>query len=647
MLKIKFVHMPFAIMNSPSLALTQLKTLAENQYGDQVATELHYLNLEFARYMGTALYQYVALAVEGLVSGIGEWFFRQSAFPDLPDNTQEYFDRYYPVPNQSTQVLKYALLKKRKTVDAFLDELIDRYELDQADVVAFTSRLSQNMAVFAISRKLKQRNPNLITIMGGPNCDSPMGQEIARSIPQMDFVVSGPGLKAFSDFIGCTLKGDIAGRQRINGVFCKANLDRVVQAPLNEPIPEDALRPFGDLMDINTPLEPRFEPFLQTFGQYFPNKEINPVLTFETSRGCWWGGKTQCTVCGLPDARVHYNVKCPENALEQFKKLFEYPKPLYLTCVDNTMPKTMVREVFSQMEAPEDVVIYYSAKPSFSESDIQILAKAGVRVIQVEIEALDSGILKMMNTGSSLFQNLICLKSSLMYGVYPVWNFLVGIPGEDEAMYRGYVETIPYLMHLPPPTGVQTVMFERHSHYFRNAEKYDLDLRPDDMYKLVYPFDDATLRNLACRFTNHNIGAPYLKAMTKWINKVREQCDPWAARWEDPQTAPKLHLQQSDTGLSIYDSRMGEAVEHTIDAIDWEVLQFFNKPARRSDLEEQMPDAADRLERLHSLHLLLEEKGRYINLVLPFEPPQISQITRDYLTSFFNFFSATSAIRRL
>src|SRR5215216_500857 len=74
--------------------------------------------------------------------------------------------------------LKRALLEKRRGLEQLLDELISRHGLDEAHVVGFTSMFMQNVASFAMARRLKARNPGLVTVMGGANCEWPMGQII-------------------------------------------------------------------------------------------------------------------------------------------------------------------------------------------------------------------------------------------------------------------------------------------------------------------------------------------------------------------------------------------------------------------------------------------------------------------------------------
>ncbi|NIR49791.1 hypothetical protein GWO09_15580, partial [candidate division KSB1 bacterium] len=56
MYKIALINMPFAGMNFPSFALTQLKSVVDIQHKDRVSVEIYYVNQDFARHLGTDFY---------------------------------------------------------------------------------------------------------------------------------------------------------------------------------------------------------------------------------------------------------------------------------------------------------------------------------------------------------------------------------------------------------------------------------------------------------------------------------------------------------------------------------------------------------------------------------------------------------------
>src|SRR5262245_13059162 len=95
MYKISLVDMPFSNVNFPSIALTQIKSVIESQFADQVSVEIVSISHDFAKNIGVDLYNHISTSMQALYAGLGDWFFRQQAFPELPDNTEKYLQRYY------------------------------------------------------------------------------------------------------------------------------------------------------------------------------------------------------------------------------------------------------------------------------------------------------------------------------------------------------------------------------------------------------------------------------------------------------------------------------------------------------------------------------------------------------------------------
>jgi magnesium-protoporphyrin IX monomethyl ester (oxidative) cyclase len=82
--------MPFFSIHLPSIALTQIKTVLSVKLHGQVDSEIFYLNQDFAQFLGLGNYDFIAHSVKSTVSGLGDWFFRQIAFPEVADNREVY-----------------------------------------------------------------------------------------------------------------------------------------------------------------------------------------------------------------------------------------------------------------------------------------------------------------------------------------------------------------------------------------------------------------------------------------------------------------------------------------------------------------------------------------------------------------------------
>jgi ribosomal peptide maturation radical SAM protein 1 len=610
MLKISLINMPFADLWFPSIALTQIKAVLEEQFGEKVSVRILYLNQDIAQYLGVRLYCYISNSLETNMAALGDWLFRSVAFPDAEENVSTYFQRCFPGEDPATLSKKQAILRKRKGLSTFLDRLIVKYDLASQDVVGFTSMFCQNVACFAMAKRIKGHNSRVITAMGGANCEAPMGQELIRNVDQLDYVFSGSGLISFPLFVKACLEGE-PPQDGIRGMFSKQNAAK----------PLGGHESLGQELDINHYVPLDYTSFLDTLEKNFSKEDISPVLLFETSRGCWWGQKAHCTFCGLNGGTMAYRAMQPAVAIRQFEDLFQFASRCsHFDAVDNILPKSYVGEVLPHIDPPESVDIFYEVKADLSKADVEVLAKAQVKRIQPGIEALNTKTLKLMKKGTTVFQNLALLKNCASYGVHPEWNLLIGFPGEPEEVFIKYIADIPLLVHLTPPAAAFHVRFDRYSPYFVQAQQYGLDLHPSDFYSFIYPFKEEVLPNIAYYFSNHNYSAEYITSVTQWSERVKEKIAYWRSRWEavGQQVFPKLVWRIKDGQTVVYDSRNGQESEHEPGANGKAILEHLVVPKRRSDVISLFPnfDADKEITRLQQMGLLFEEDGRLMSLVV-------------------------------
>jgi radical SAM superfamily enzyme YgiQ (UPF0313 family) len=654
MYNIKLINMPFAAEHLPSLALTQLRSVLHSALSGRVQVEICYLNLDIAERIGP-LYHEIEDSMEHLHTGLGEWLFRHSAFPDAPDNTQEYFRRCYPRQSVQVQALAARVGPLRAQLDAMLDELIDDYRLDAADLVGFTSIFAQNLASLAMARKIKARAPHIVTVIGGPNCEYPMGAVLVQEAPQIDFAFSGPALKSFVQFVRYILGGEPQRCQRIHGVVSRDNLDAFVAQedklilapdligagayfPSNQvqlrdparPLPggetQDRLQQVGEELPIGTALALDYDDYLDAFERKPPPHADKPTLLVETSRGCWWGEHSHCTFCGLNDLTLGYRAMGVEQATAQVQSLFRYVGRVErIMAVDVIIPKELLSEMLPRLATPPTMELFYEAKSNLTEEQVRNLARARVKTIQPGIEALSTSVLKLLKKGSTVFQNIALLKRCVMYDVMPSWNLLLGIPRAGEEMYRTYADLIPLLTHLPPPSDVLQVRFDRFSPYFTHAAEFGLKLAPMEHYGLIYPVAQAKLEDLAYFFRDTNYDADYFVHLANWFTTLKELVALWRRRWpeRDPEARAQLFVMRRGDELAIHDSRSGRTLEYPIAPATWSVLTAFEERTTPDLVQARLPgfDLDRELDFLTSKGLLLHERGRYMSLVLPGRAP--------------------------
>lgn len=628
--EVVLVQMPFAPLKQAPLALLQLQAALERALGGLVTTRIVYPSHDFGTRLGLRLYHQIAYVDSSLrsgeMSGLGDWFFREAAFPTAADNTADYRARYFPEDSADRFIDFDEVLAWRARATSMLEDIIEKYALDSAGLVGLTSMFAQHAASIALARLLKQSANAPLVVIGGANCEGPMGQALADAVPYFDAVFSGPGLVSFPAYVRACLSGDDARVPDIRGVLRKRQAAEGLEAP------KAAHESVGEELDINAPLRLDYDAFLEAFEHAFAGT-LEPVLTFETSRGCWWGARAHCPFCGLNGSTMAYRAMRPPNAVALFERLFQYvPRTRVFECVDNIMPAEYPATVFPSVTPPPGVAVYYEVKADLSAGQLASMTRAGIRLIQPGIEALSTPSLKALRKGTTAAGNILLLKYCLGYGVAPIWNLLIGIPLEDrpEDIYAKYADDIPRLAHLPPPWAVFTVRIDRFSPYFTRPGDYGLSLRPKAFYSFVYPFDARILSDLAYYFDDANAGeAPYARAAAAWHPILHERVRAWRDAWQarDASARPALFLQECAGAHRLHDSRGGRQTDEIVAPPVARALALSSMPTRVSRLCERLEQEGYTgtdgiLAELRERELLFEEDDRLIGLVHLGPPPR-------------------------
>lgn len=522
------VSMPFQHVDRPSIQLGLLKAIGE-QHGHPVRT-LH-ANLDFAVMIGLDSYRLLA---ENRGRQVGDWLFSVEAFgAAAPDPDGTFLDEFEH--ELSYLGIRDRLLSVRaRDIPALLDALAD--ELAGERIVGFSSTYQQNAASFALARRLKERDPRVVTVFGGANFDGEMGPELVRSVDCVDFAVTGEADSAFPALLGALAAGaDPAG---IPGVVLRDG-DRVVTSP--------PAAPRTRLDDLPTPDYSEY--FERAARLKLPTKHV--MIPFESARGCWWGAKHHCTFCGLNGSTMSFRAKSPARVLDELDGQAARYRTFRFNAVDNILDPTYLKTLFPAIvEGRRDYEIFYEIKANLTRAQVKGLAEAGVRELQPGLESLSSHVLRLMDKGVRAAQNVNLLRWALHYGIGIGWNILWGFPGETAADYARQAAAIPHLAHLQPPTSADRVWLERFSPLFTQPARFPMTRRePEPSYRYVYPAT-VDLERIAYFFDYEMEVA--LEADT--YTALRDAVTDWRAAW-DAETPPRLVYRSAPGFLQIYDGR--------------------------------------------------------------------------------------------
>ena len=476
-LRVVLVSMPFMETHRPSIQLGLLKALA-TRYGFPVRT-LH-ANLDFAARIGVDYYK---LLCQHRGPMVGDWLFSVAAFPDTaPDPDAHMIDdlmaglSHLDMPQEE---LRKALLRTRSIdVPAYLDALMDNFSWEGVRVAGFSSTFQQNVASFALARRLKQRYPHIMTVFGGANFDGEMGAELVRTVECIDVAVIGEGDETFPRLLGALADGADLGT--VPGLARRLGESVQVTPPASAPVRLD---------DLPAPDYEEYFQHAEDLGILPRVGHRNVWLPIETARGCWWGARHHCTFCGLNAASMSFRSKAAERVLDELAGQAKRYRSFRFEAIDNIMDMAYLTKLFPVLAENEaGYEIFYEVKANLKREQLKLMAQAGVTRIQPGIESLSSNVLRLMRKGVRAIQNVNLLRWAQYYDICVDWNLLWGFPGETEQDYTDQAAAIPHLLHLPPPASANRIWLERFSPLFTEHDTFRLRRRtPEPSYRYVYP----------------------------------------------------------------------------------------------------------------------------------------------------------------
>jgi len=629
--RIALVTMPFSFATGPSLGLSLLQaTLREKG----IDSDIHYLQLPFAARIGAGAY--FKLAQFAPRSLIGEWLFAEALYGERLPPPQAYVEEILSAYQEELGGRLLAnLADLHRTANEYLNECLKMVDWGKYDLIGFTSTFSQNLASLALAQRIRQRWEDKIIVFGGANWEGEMGLELLRQHDFVDFACSGEADWLFPDLVRRLAAS--AGLEMMPGLFYRQG-GKVVENGLQT-------APIYDLDSLPIPDFDDYFAQLESSGLGFTPDQIH--LPIETSRGCWWGERSQCTFCGLNPELMKFRSKSGPRSLEEFAALAKrYPNIRRFDAVDKIFEMHFFDDLVPGLiDLGLDLDIFYFVKANLNKEQLERLRQAGIQRIQPGLESLDSDALRLMRKGTTAIQNLQLLKWARQVGMDVIWNYIGGFPGEDPFAYTRIAGWVDSLVHLDPPVGpADPVRLDRYSPYFYDTASFGMvNVRPAKAYHYVYPFEDEVLSRMGYYFDFEYEDGRDPGEYARPLNQA-------IVRWRSTAGRAVLCSLEGDERLTLFDTRptarQGEIVltslakrlyqlcdeGHTVPAL---LRTLANTP---SDSDAGISDVSREqtrviLDDLVDKGLMIRDGERYLSLATPIDEP--AQVFLDHFVSNF------------
>ncbi len=519
---------PFAGIDRPSIAAHILQATCKLK---NIEVDVLYANIILASIIGEELYTSICYApTTGL---IGERFFSHVAYGKRAiDKSQDFSRSSHIRTSKDTKLTGHleGYIKASDLVEKFVSILVNCVLTFNYKSVGCSTSFEQTNSSIAILSRIKELSPNTVTLLGGANCEGEMAKGVLSLSKNIDYVFSGESEETYPTFLDRLNNGYLPETRIIKGN--KVKLDEL---PL-----------------------PSYKQYYGQLTQFLPEslllKQKEIWLPFETSRGCWWGEKNQCTFCGINGDLIGFRKKTSEKALKELSHLLKEHNFSNICMIDNIMPYSYFKDFLPSLaKLGLNLNIFYEQKSNLKFWQVERLKLASVNVIQPGIESLSTSLLKHMNKGVSADRNISLLRSARMLGVSINWNILHSFPGDEIEWYKNTLEILPFIEHLHPPTGVYAISIDRFSPYYENKESFALtNIRPMGAYFDVFP-EYAHIADIAYHFEADYVSQS--KETIDVIKKIEATVIKWRKAWKR-KTKPILTVSPiSDSNYVLFDSR--------------------------------------------------------------------------------------------
>ena len=234
---------PFGGIDYPSLALHLLQAVARAR---GIEVDVLYANLALAAVIGES--DYGALSYNCPVRALmGERFFAQVAYGrslgSLLSSNQRHRNDYDQAPLGVRRLPIHAIRDYAQHAGEFVDQLAACIAAARYEVVGCSTTFEQTSASIAILDALKRSRPQIVTLLGGCNCEAEMAAGMASLAKSADFIFSGESEISFPAFLESHFSGLPSATRIIRGEPYR-NLDA---------LPEPDFREYFEQLEIFLP----------------------------------------------------------------------------------------------------------------------------------------------------------------------------------------------------------------------------------------------------------------------------------------------------------------------------------------------------------------------------------------------------------
>ncbi len=177
------------------------------------------------------------------------------------------------------------------------------------------------------------------------------------------------------------------------------------------------------------------------------------AIPVEGSRGCWW---SKCTFCNLNAQYKGYREKPVEQVVAEVEAQVRRYRCHNIRFVDNVQRiKGFARFMTALRDLNLGLSFFMELRAGrLEKQDYALMRDAGVKIVQIGVEAVGNRMLKKINKGVTVIDNIATVKYCQECGILPFYNVIHSYPNEDEADLEETARNIECLKSIIPPMSL-------------------------------------------------------------------------------------------------------------------------------------------------------------------------------------------------
>ena len=567
--KVALVAAPWTLFNRPSIQIAVLKAYLDRHLAEVPVTALN-LFVDIAEKTGFETYH--ALSQR---TWLAECVYAALLYPERSAQIKAWFERQA----RTTPGLKDKAFERLvEDVAGATDDVLNQVDWKAFDLMGFSVSLCQLTATLYFIEKTKKINQDAVVVVGGSTFSGPRARDYLDAFESIDFIVSGEG--------ELPLQGLIQGLNSGRGGEAIADIPGVVGRS-RPAAPKNA---FAQLPSLETLPVPDFADYFERLNRFAPERRFFPSLPVEASRGCWWqrtssgDGTRGCAFCNLNLQWQGYRKKAPLQVAGEIDTLTTRHQTLSIVFTDNVMPAAREGDLFDRLGGLcKDLRLFGEIRADTPFTALQRMQRSGLHEVQVGIESLSNCLLRKMNKGTTVIQNLEIMKHCETLGLVNRSNLIVGFPGSSENDVEETMRTLDFALAYQPLKTV-TFWLGLESPVWRSYRNYKIkSVYNHPGYRVLFPEETAADLTFVIQSYRGDVSAQR-RLWRRVEKKVRSWHRDYTALRAEPFEGPILGYRDGGTFLIVKQRRPGNAaVTHRLTGLSREIYLYChtNRSIRR------------------------------------------------------------------